>query len=195
MALYCRISEDKQGRREGVAAQERWGRDYAGSAWPGMPIRVFADNDISAANGDKRPGYDRLREAISQGEVAHVWAVEQSRLERREVEWFQLAALLDAAGITELHTNRDGIVRVRDEVVGIKAVLNADEVRKLKRRVNDRLDAIAAEGRPAGSVVFGYRHGRDETGGKTLVQIPEQAEAIRGAAERVLSSGRPRAAP
>jgi DNA invertase Pin-like site-specific DNA recombinase len=123
---------------------------------------VFTDNDISAANGDQRPGYDMLRAAIERAEVAHLWAVEQSRLERREVEWFQLAALLDAAGITELHTNRDGIVRVRDEVAGIKAVLNAGEVRKLKARVNDRLNAIAAEGRPAGSRPFGYRHANDD---------------------------------
>jgi DNA invertase Pin-like site-specific DNA recombinase len=152
-----------------------------------MPVRVFVDNDISAANGDHRPGYDALQEAIRRGEVAHLWAVEQSRLERREVEWFQLAALLDAAGITELHTNRDGIVRVRDEVSGIKAVLNAGEVRRLKVRINDRLDAIAAERRPAGSVLFGYRHGIDASGGKTLIPVPAEAEAIRWAAEKVLT--------
>ena len=133
------------------------------------------------------PRYDALRAAIERGEVAHLWAIEQSRLERREVEWFQLAALLDAAGITELHTNRDGIVRVRDEVAGIKAVLNAGEVRKLKARVNDRLATIAAEGRPAGSVVFGYRHALDAAGAKTLEPIPEQAEAVRWAAEKVLT--------
>ena len=40
-AVYCRISEDKLGRREGVDAQERWGRDYAANAWAGVPVRVF----------------------------------------------------------------------------------------------------------------------------------------------------------
>jgi site-specific DNA recombinase len=186
-AIYCRISVDQRGRREGVKAQERWGRDYAASAWPGVPVRVFTDNDISAANGDHRRGYEQLLQALDRGEVAHLWAVEQSRLERREVEWFQLAAVLDAAGITELHTSRDGIVRVRDEVAGIKAVLNAGEVRKLKRRVNDRLDAIAAEGRPAGGRVFGYRHEKDETKPKMLIPIPEQADAVRWAAQKVLA--------
>jgi DNA invertase Pin-like site-specific DNA recombinase len=85
-ALYCRISEDPRGRREGIDAQERWGRDYAASAWPGVPVRVFTDNDISAAGSAVRLGYDQLRAAIERGEVAHLWAVEQSRLERREVE-------------------------------------------------------------------------------------------------------------
>ncbi len=186
-ALYCRLSPRPDGSYEGVDAQERWGRDYAASAWPGVPVRVYADAGISAANGDHRPGYEQLLEAIDRGEVAHMWAVEQSRLERREVEWFQLAALLDAAGITELHTTRDGIVRVRDEVSGIKAVLAASEVRKLTRRVNDRLDDIASEGRPSGATPFGYRHTLDASGEKTLEIVPQQAGAILWAADRVLA--------
>src|SRR5260221_9003544 len=77
-ALYCRISKDKNGRAEGVGAQERWGRDYCASAWADVPAVVYADNDISASNGDHRPGYEALREAIRRGDVAHVWCVEQS---------------------------------------------------------------------------------------------------------------------
>jgi DNA invertase Pin-like site-specific DNA recombinase len=187
VALYCRLSPRPDGSYEGVDLQERWGRDYAASAWPDLPVKVFADAGISAANGDHRPEYAQLRAAIRSGEVARLWTVEQSRLERTEVGWFELAAELDAAGITELHTNRDGIVRVRDEVAGIKAVLAAGEVRKLRRRVNDRLAEIAADGRPAGSAVYGYRHGLDETGKKTLIVIPEQAAVIRAAAEKVLA--------
>lgn len=186
VALVCRISKDKRGKLEGVKAQEKWGRDYAASAWPGVPVEVFPDNDISAANGDHRPQFERFREWVAAGKIAHVWAVEQSRLERREMEWFRLAAELDGAGITELHTNRDGIVRVRDEVAGIKAVLAAGETRKLKQRVTDRLAEVAASGRPAGGNVFGYRHTKDAEGNKTLEIIPEQADAIRWAAEHVL---------
>jgi len=186
-AIYARLSPRPDGSYEGVDAQEKWGRDYAANAWPGVPVRVFADSGVSAANGDHRPDFEALRAAIVAGEVAHLWAVEQARLERREVEWFQLAAELDAAGISELHTNRDGIVRVRDEVAGIKAVLAAGEVRKLKRRVNDRLAEIAAAGRPAGGAAFGYRHTVDEHGGKTLEQIPEQAAIVRDAAEKILA--------
>jgi DNA invertase Pin-like site-specific DNA recombinase len=152
-----------------------------------MAVKVFADSDLSAANGDHRPGYEALRSAIRSGEVTHLWVVEQSRLERREVEWFTLAAELDAAGISEVHTNRDGIVRVRDEVAGIKAVLAAAEVRKLKRRVNDRLAEIAAEGRPHGGRTFGYRRGVDDSGGKTLEVVPDEADVLRDAAHKVLA--------
>jgi DNA invertase Pin-like site-specific DNA recombinase len=186
-ALYCRISKDRTGLVEGVRAQERWGHTYAADHWPDLPVRVFADNDISAANGAVRPGYLALREALRQGEVAHLWCVEQSRLERTEIGWFELAAELDSAGITEVHTNRDGIVRARDEVAGIKAVLAAGEVRRMRQRVNDRLAENAAEGRPAGADVFGYRRGTDESGKKTLVIVPGQAKVLRECADRVLS--------
>src|SRR6266545_2497470 len=186
-AIYARLSPRPDGSYEGVPAQAKWGRAYAAKTWPGVEVKVFTDAGISAANGDHRPGFEALREAVARGEVAHLWAVEQTRVERREVEWFRLAAELDAAGITELHTNRDGIVRVRDEVAGIKAVLAAGEVRKLKRRVNDRLAEIAAEGRPAGSRVYGYRHGLDEQGRKTLHIVAEEAAVVREAAEKILA--------
>jgi site-specific DNA recombinase len=185
-AVYCRLSPRPDGRYEGVDVQERWGRDYAASAWPDLPVEVFADSGISAANGDHRPEYERLREWLADGRIAHVWCVEQSRLERREVEWFTLAAELDAAGISEVHTNRDGIVRVRDEVAGIKAVLAAGEVRKLKRRVKDRLDEIAAQGRPHGGQTFGYRRAVDEDGGKTLAIVPDEAKILTEAASKIL---------
>src|SRR5271170_5153085 len=129
VGIYCRLSPRPDGSYEGVDLQERWGRDYAAATWPGVPVRLFADAGLSAAkDGVIRPDYEALRAAVANGEVRHLWTVEQSRLERREVPWFTLAAELEAAGITELHTNRDGIVRVVDVVAGIKAVLNAHEV-------------------------------------------------------------------
>jgi DNA invertase Pin-like site-specific DNA recombinase len=185
--LYCRLSPRPDGSYEGVDDQETWGRRYAARVWPGVPVEVFADRGISAANGDERPDFERLRRWVRGNRVARVWTVEQSRLTRGETEWFAFAAELDAAGITELHTDRDGVVRVHDEVAGIKAVLNAAEVRKLRRRVNDRLGALADEGRAPGSRPFGYVHAVDDQGRKTYVVVPEQAEAIRFAAGKVLA--------
>lgn len=187
VALYCRLSPRPDGSYEGVAAQERWGREYAAGAWPGLPIEVFADAGISAANGDHRPEFERLRRWLEDGMICRVWSVEQYRLERREVEWFRLAAEFDAAGITELHTNRDGIVRIMDDVAGIKAVLGAGEIRRMKRRVNDKLTENAAQGLPPGSKPFGYAHARTEEGVRTYQVIEDQAEVIRWAAEKALT--------
>jgi site-specific DNA recombinase len=187
-ALYLRLSPRPDGRSEGVDVQERQGREYAATAWPGVPVVVYADRLLSAADADVwRPGFEKFRQAVRDGEVAQVWTVEQSRLQRREVGWFELAAELAAAGIDEVHTGRDGIVRVADDIAGIKAVINAGEVRKMKKRVNDRLADNAARGLAAGSLPFGFRHALDSDGGKTYEQEPEQAAAIRWAADRVLS--------
>ena len=187
-ALYCRLSPRPDGSYEGVDEQERWGRAYAAQTWPGMPVEVFSDRGISAANGDERPGLDRLLQWLTDGRVARVWAVEQSRLSREtdgRYPWFALAARLDAAGVTEVHTRRDGIVRVTDDVAGIKAVIAAGEVRRLRARVNDTLDARAAAGVPAGTRPSGYRAvGVREN--RTYEIIAEQAEAIRWAAQKVL---------
>lgn len=188
VALCCRLSPRPDGSYEGVEDQERWGRKYAARMWPGVPVRVFAESGKSAFKDDAvRPEHEKFRAAVRRGEVGHVWVVEQSRLERREIHWFVLAAEMEVAGIPELHTDRDGIVRVSDEVAGIKAVLNASEVRKLTKRVNDTLDERARLGRPSGSKPFGYAHAVKENGDKTYVIVPEQAEAIRWAAEKVLA--------
>ncbi|SEC95095.1 Recombinase zinc beta ribbon domain-containing protein [Amycolatopsis tolypomycina] len=187
VALYCRLSPRPDGSYEGVEAQERWGREYAAKTWPGRPIEVFADAGVSAAGDDLRPEFERFRKWLTDGKIAHVWAVEQYRIERNEVRWFRLAAELDAAGISELHTNRDGIVRVQDDVAGIKAVLGAGEVRRIKRRVNDMLAEKAALGLPGGGRRFGYRNTTNDDGVKTYEHDPVQAEALRWAAEKVLS--------
>jgi len=64
VGIYCRISIDKSARREGVEAQERWGREYVAERWPGAVVRVFVDNSLSAARNDRRPGYESLRSAV-----------------------------------------------------------------------------------------------------------------------------------
>lgn len=188
IAICCRISVDKSGKTEGVKAQTRWGTAYAAERWPGVPIEVFADGNNSAMTpGGPRPEHDRFKEWLAAGRIAEVWSVEQSRLERDEIEWFMLVAQLEAAGIEKVHTTRDGIIDVRGVVAGIMAVINAGEVRKLKKRLNDTLDDKAALGLPPGSKPFGYEHSTTPAGVKTYRIVPEQAAAIRWAAESVLA--------
>lgn len=164
------------------------GHGYAAKAWPGEPVEVFADRGKSAGRDDvRRADFERLREWVTASKVTHLWTVEQSRITRREIEWFEFAAELDVAGINEVHTNRDGIVRVSDEVAGIKAVLAASERRKMLRRLHDTLGEKAAKGEPPGVRPFGYVHAVTDDGTRTYDVVPEQAEALRFAAEKVLA--------
>jgi hypothetical protein len=190
VAIYCRITIDKSGRREGVEVQERYGRAYAAQHWPGMPVEVFADNHITAADPKVvRPEFERLRRWLRDGMVAHIWCIEQYRFVRQELEWFTVAIELDDAGIHEIHTRNDGIVRVDDDVAGLKAVLGAGEVRRVKRRVNNRVRDDAMRGLPPAAVPFAYRHVHPPGKPRTYEIIPERAEALRWAADMVLNSG------
>jgi DNA invertase Pin-like site-specific DNA recombinase len=188
VALYCRISYDRNGRAEGVEAQERWGRAYAARHWPNLPIEVFVDNDISAADPNvERPSFNRLRQWVKDGRVAQLWGVEQYRIVRQPVEWFSFADELAAAGVDEVHTDRDGVIRVHDDVAGIKAVLGAGEVRRLKRRLKDKFSDEAARGLAPTVRCFGYKLAKTKEGLRTYEQVPEEADAIRWAAEAFLS--------
>lgn len=183
VALSLRLSPRPDGSYEGLDVQERAGREYAAHTWPGVPIEVFREKGLSAAKDDAvRPEHDRLREWVRDGRVAHVWAVEQSRFQRDEVRWFLFAAELQAAGIDQVHTRRDGVIELGSVTAGIKAVIDAAEARTLKKRVNDRLSDNAARGLPPGSRPFGYVHGQNDAGEKTYIQVPEQADVIRRAA-------------
>ena len=190
VALYPRLSPRPDGTYEGVDLQEKWGRAYAARTWPGMPIEVFPDEGISASNDAERPELDRLRTWLADGRVAHVWAVEQSRISRQtdgRYPWFTIAAEMVAAGVAELHTDRDGIVHVDDEVAGIKAVLAAGEIRKIKVRTRSTLAERAAAGRPHGGRTFGYRNTKDADNRKAIAIIAEQAEIVRESADRILA--------
>lgn len=187
VALYLRISKDEGGRGRGVGNQEQWGRAYAAKTWPGIPVRVFVDNDISGASGAYRPAFEDLVAALERGEVAHLWTVEQSRLTRDEITWFQFARTMDAAGIAELHTKREGIVNVGDLVAGITALVSAKERRTMIQRVNDTLATNAGRGLAPGARRFGYLPGVNDRGDKTLLIVEVEAEVIRECAERILA--------
>lgn len=189
-AIYARITIDKSGRREGVESQIRYGRDYGGKHFPHLPIEVFADNNLTAADPDVvRPEFERFRRWLRDGMVAAIWSIEQFRLVRQELEWFKMAAEIDAAGLTEIHTRREGVIRVDDDVASIRTVLGAGEVRRVKKRVNDRNLDDAMRGLPPGGIAFGYRHHKPATGNRTFEIVPDQAEALRWAADMILNLG------
>ena len=84
--LYCRISDDRDGRALGVSRQEADCRALAErKGWPVGDL--YVDNDISAADPRKRrPEYERLLEDIKAGRIDAVVAWDLDRLHRRPIE-------------------------------------------------------------------------------------------------------------
>ncbi|GAB3372432.1 recombinase family protein [Amycolatopsis echigonensis] len=181
VALYLRISKASP---DSIEDQELQGREYAARAWPGMPIVIYAEDGFSGEQADLvRPEYERLLSEVDAGHVANIWCAEQYRLERNNVRWFILADRLAEAGIEELHTKRDGIVRIDSEAADIRAVLGAREVRRTKKRVHDKLETAAIRGEAPSAAVFGYDR---DMPNKTYVINEVEAAEVRLAAQRVL---------
>ena len=89
MAIYCRISDDREGLGLGVDRQEKDCRALAmARGWDDK--EVFVDDDISAFSGKKRPSYLQMMERISNGEfqVLIAWASDRLHRSPRELEDF-----------------------------------------------------------------------------------------------------------
>jgi site-specific DNA recombinase len=191
IAIYTRLSRDRTGRAENVGTQDHHGRAYAERLWPGIPIKTYSDNDLTAADpGTFRPDYARLLYDITAGHVLQVVSADQDRLTRQPSEWEELMPILALAGIKETHGYRDGVtpVELGKRTFGrIKALMGADYVEGIKVKVNEKLDALAAQGRPGPGNTFGYRRTINDAGQKALEVVPELAEQVRWAADAVLA--------
>lgn len=189
-AIYARISRDAEGRAEGTAAQVKKATELAEELWPDEPIVTFVDDNITAADPKvERPAYTELVRAVRRGEVQHLVAAEQSRLTRQPSEWEDLTVTLAKAGIAEVHTYRNGTVAVQgSKLLGrILSAVDAEEVERVKARIGDKLEALAADGRPPGGRSYGYRNDVDAEGRKVLVIDDDEAEVARWAADRILA--------
>lgn len=189
IATYARISKDADGRAEGTEQQRSKAAAYAADAWPNATILHFADNDLTAADpGTHRPGYAALMDAIRRGDVDGLVIAEQSRLTRQPAEWEEAIVTLSRAGIDEVHSYRGVPIPVRgSRLVGrILAAVDAEEVERLRARVVEKLDTLAAEGRPPGGPAFGYSRTVDEDGRKALEVNEVEASIVREVADRVL---------
>lgn len=189
VAVYTRISRDQAGRSEGVARQEKACRAYASEHFPGSPIEVYSDNDITAADPEvERPAFEKLVSSIRAGDVDEVICAEQSRLTRQPSEWEDLVYVLSRAGIEYVHTLRGGVVSVAadNRLMGrILAAVDAEEVERARERIRRAHRSLAEQGRPAGGKLYGYVRDRDLEGRSVLLIDPTEAAIIRRIADEV----------
>lgn len=85
VGIYARISRDRIGAGLGIDRQEQDCRALAAANnW--QVVDVYADNDVSASSGKRRPEYLRLLADIERGAVDVVICWHTDRLHRRPVE-------------------------------------------------------------------------------------------------------------
>lgn len=183
-AVYCRISDDREGGGLGVARQSqdceallhtrRW--TLAAS---------FTDNDLSAYTGKPRPGYEALMAAVKAGDADVIVAWHPDRLHRHPRELETFIDLLEATGC-QVATVTAGEMdlstptgRMAARIVGATARYESEHKSARLRRKHEQL---AAEGKLAGGGTrpFGFDPDR-------VTIRDDEATLIREAAGRILA--------
>src|SRR5690348_5443208 len=85
IALYARVSSAQQAQAQTIEAQLQRLHSYCQSQqWSEQDLMSFLDNGYSGASL-KRPGLDRLRDAVARAEIDCILLTEPSRLARNYV--------------------------------------------------------------------------------------------------------------
>jgi DNA invertase Pin-like site-specific DNA recombinase len=197
-AVVARISKEDEGNienvdiqvQEGLAFIERQDWTHAGT---------FADNNLSAYSGVRRPGYERLLVAIRKNEIDAIVCTETSRLNRRlweSIDLFRLALTTDLKRIVT--TDGQGGFDLSTNL-GIQNAINAameaeKESLRLSTRQKRKQQYRAERGRPNGGPRRYGREGviKDEHGNVTNKSrinraiVGDEAAVIREIFRRIL---------
>jgi site-specific DNA recombinase len=185
-AIYCRISNDPEGRRLGVQRQEEDARAIAKTR--GYEVTdLYVENDTGASTRSKkpRPKFDHMLTLARAGQYDAVIAYSSSRLTRRPKENETLIELYEKHGVLIHYANTNdndlstarGRRRARDD-----AARDAEEVEELAERVERTAKQRAEEGRPNGGTrPYGWsekdRRKLDKREHRILVEMADRALA------------------
>jgi len=188
-AIYCRISENRDGEGDGTVRQEALCRELADKlAWDVEDRHVLVDDDASAYNRRKRrPNYEQLLRLIEHGEIDAVLAVHTDRLYRRLSDLTRLTNLIEDRHI-EVRTIASGIVdlstasgRFSAQILGAAGEY---ESARIGERVSSKHASNTAHGFDhGGPSPYGYRR----LGEGRLELEPAEAGIVRECAERLLA--------
>jgi site-specific DNA recombinase len=192
-AVYTRVSQDSRGQARSVREQEqeclawleREGWDSAG---------VWSDNDVSASRftSKSRPGWQALTTQLDQGGIDALVVWEPSRATRDRRVWAALAATCEERNIRFGCNGRLYDLDDPDDAfqLDLYFALATRESGATRKRVQRSMRSAAAEGRPHGKLLFGYRRiYREGRAGPELVEQvvdEEKAAVIREAARRIM---------
>lgn len=193
-AVYARISEDEAGIERGVQGQLEDGRELSARRG-GMVVGEYSDNDISATDGDYRPGYETLTAAVRAGEVDRIIVFHTSRIWRNRRE--------RADGIQLLQQHRIALISVKGPeldmssaasrmIAGILGEFDTGESELKAERVQRAALTRANEGRAHGRVAYGWRREYTynpsgiRTGYRDVIDDAE-AEVVREIVRRLLT--------
>ncbi|MET7718170.1 recombinase family protein [Streptomyces sp. NPDC005407] len=194
-AIYCRISNDKEGGGLGVARQEEDCRLLAAAlGW--HIVDVYVDNDVSAADRRKvRDEYQRMMDDIKSGRVDSVVSWHTDRLHRQPRELEDFIDLVETQKV-EINTVKAGVLDLTTPsgrmTARVHAAIAKHEVEHKRERVLRKVEELALEGKihNGGHRPFGYTRIYEGEGSRRKVLRDEinekEAEIVRECAQRIL---------
>jgi len=191
-AIYVRLSRNRTGEQSAsTKRQEAECRKLAaGRGWEVAAVEI--DDDVSAYSGKRRPGYERLLEAMESHAVGAVLAWAPDRLHRSPVELEHFIDVVEATG-TAVATVQSGRVELSTPAGRMQARMLGNVARYESEHRSERTRLahaqIAAEGRwKGGRRPYGYVPDPSTRG--ALVVVEDEAEVIREVVARVIAGER-----
>ncbi|WP_062465582.1 recombinase family protein [Demequina maris] len=184
-AIYLRISQDRQGKKEGVDRQRE--DTHALADRLGLHVvEVFEDNDVSASTRSTkvRPAYDEMMRQARLGRFKAILAYSNSRLTRRPREFEDLIDLHDQHGV-QIHTPASGSFDLATADGRRMARFIAGEATAESERIGERVARAKAQAVADGKYRGGRRPFGFEKDGVTVRET--EARVIREATTAVLA--------
>lgn len=187
VAIYTRISSDREGEQQGVGRQEDAARKLAERR--GFEVAAtFSDNDISASTRSNkvRPEYKAMLKRAWDGEFAAILAYSYSRLTRRPQEFNELIELAEKRGvkiITIASGEFDLNLAAGRAIARTIAAWDTAEAEQTGERIKAAQAQRTAQGEwHGGTVPYGYMRLRG-----SLVPNPHEVAMIEEAAKAILA--------
>ena len=181
--IYARISRADEGDDTALSRQIGACRKLADLRGWEVASEPYVDHSVSAYSGVERKAWQRVLKAVERGSVDVVIAWHIDRMTRSLLDLEQLILLADkhGVGIATVSGDIDLTTDTGRMVARILAAVARAEVERKAERQRLANEQRAQQGKPhaGGPAPFGFADDR-------VTHVPEEAEAIRKAAEDVL---------
>ena len=182
VALYARVSTDKQAEKYGLPSQLQAERqrclENGGIAVFDGDKDAFIDDGYSGAELD-RPALNRLRQTVREGRVDVVLAYDPDRLSRKLYHQMILDEEFEKQGVKLEFITQDMGTSPEDRMFfNMRGLVSEYEREKIRERTMRGSREKARQGKVvnAGAIPFGYRYNKEKA---TLEEDSEKAKALR----------------
>lgn len=180
IALYARVSSPRQAQTQSIEQQlERLQAYCQSQQWSAQDIRQFRDEGYSGAKL-KRPGLDRLRDAVAHGEVERLLITAPDRLARNYVHQSLLLQEFESIGCQVVFLDHPMsqdphdqlLLQIRGAVAEYERTLIAERMRR-GRQQKLRAGAML----PCAKPPYGYRSDPDHPRDPQRLRVEETEAA------------------